>query len=87
MVLLKNQNKTLPLKLENLKKIAVIGPNAEKLHEGRYSDYAKYQVSFLEGIRNFVGNQAEILYAKGCYITKEDGNWFADLAPQNIPTF
>jgi len=85
-VLLKNEKNVLPINLEKVKRIAVIGPNAEKLHEGGYSGDAKYKIPFLEGIKNFVGNKAEVLYAKGCYITKEDGDWFADLDLKNVPT-
>ena len=68
-VLLKNENNLLPLNLKKLKTIAVIGPNAADVHLGGYSRDPGFGISILDGIRNYVGNQATILYAKGCKIT------------------
>ncbi len=78
-ILLKNENGLLPLDRTKLKSIAVIGPNAEKAHLGGYTDpNPPRSVSLLEGIRNKVGDSVTVNYAKGVYITKEDGNWWAD---------
>ncbi len=71
-VLLKNQNNALPLN-KNLKTIAVIGPNADNLETllgNYYGDPSKY-VTPLQGIKNKAA-KANILYAKGCDITKPD---------------
>lgn len=78
-VLLKNQNNTLPLDKSKLKSIAVIGPNAAKAHLGGYTDpNPPRTVSILEGVKNKVGNSVKVNYAEGVKITKEGGNWFGD---------
>lgn len=67
MVLLKNQNQLLPLKKEGT--IALIGPlaNTAVNMAGTWSVATKQDksVSLLEGLKEVVGNQANILYAKG----------------------
>lgn len=67
MVLLQNKNQTLPLQ-KNLKKIAVIGPNANNVEVllGNYNGYPSSPVTPLEGIINKVGENTEILYSRGC---------------------
>ncbi|MDH3492729.1 MAG: glycoside hydrolase family 3 C-terminal domain-containing protein [Acidobacteriota bacterium] len=83
-ILLKNENNTLPLDRTKIKSIAVIGPNAERAHLGGYTDPAPPRsVSLLEGIKNKVGGSVKVNYAKGVKITKEDGNWFADTSTLN----
>jgi beta-glucosidase len=67
--LLKNENNLLPLDLAKLKAIAVIGPNANDVHLGGYSREPAHSVSILQGIRDRVGNKAQVLYAEGCKIT------------------
>jgi len=69
LVLLKNDKKMLPLDLNKLKNIAVIGPNAADVHLGGYSRDPGQGVSILDGIKARVGNKANVLYAKGCKIT------------------
>jgi beta-glucosidase len=83
--LLKNQNNLLPLKLDVLKSIAVIGPNAAKVHLGGYSDDPQRGVSVLQGIKNKVAGRIRVAYAEGCKITKEGGDWFADTAHLSDP--
>lgn len=70
MVLLKNQNNLLPLTKGKYKKIAVIGPCAAANFLGDYSGIPIKNVTILEGIKNKVGNSAEVLYAKGCLLSK-----------------
>lgn len=60
-VLLKNENKFLPLKKEKINKIAVIGPLANKNYNDWYSGTYPYKVSVLQGIINRLYNK-EILY-------------------------
>jgi beta-glucosidase len=72
MVLLKN-NDVLPLKLDNLKTIAVIGPNAEvgTLQGGGSSGVrTDYEIHPLPAIQKFVGDQAEVIFEKGCLTHK-----------------
>lgn len=67
-VLLQNNNNVLPFDLSAIKKIAVIGENAIKVMTvggGSSSLKAKYETSPLEGIRKRVGNDAEVVYARG----------------------
>jgi beta-xylosidase len=77
-VLLKNQNNLLPLDRSKLKTLAVIGPNAAKVHLGGYSDSPGRGVSVLDGVKQKIEPQVKVVYAEGCKITKEGGNWFAD---------
>ena len=62
-VLLKNDNQTLPLQKEKLKTIAVIGPSANLVVSDWYSGTPPYRVSALQGIRNAVGSDTKILFA------------------------
>ena len=67
-VLLKNEKDFLPLDINKVKKIAVIGPNAAiaKVGGGGSSHVNPYySVSPLEGIKTLVGKNVEIIYAKG----------------------
>lgn len=83
--LLKNANNLLPLNRNSLKSIAVIGPNAAQVHLGGYSDNPGRGVSVLQGIKDKLGNSVKVVYAEGCKITKEGGDWFADTAQLNDP--
>lgn len=61
-VLLKNEKKLLPLKKENIKRIAVIGPRANEVLLDWYSGTPPYTVSILQGIKNAVGNNVDVIY-------------------------
>jgi beta-glucosidase len=78
-VLLKNDNKLLPLDLKKLKTIAVIGPNAADVHLGGYSrdPGPGNQISILDGIRKRAGEGVKVLYAEGCKITTGKQGWAA----------
>jgi len=84
-VLLKNENNLLPLDRSRLRSIAVIGPNANRVHLGGYSDDPGRGVSVLLGITKKAGSQVRVTYAEGCKITKEGGDWFADSSHLNNP--
>jgi beta-glucosidase len=66
MVLLKNQDGVLPLKA-SVKKIAVIGPNAESLPalEGNYNGTPSHPVLPIDGMRKVFAGRADVLYAQG----------------------
>jgi beta-glucosidase len=67
-VLLKNDNHTLPLAAAKVQTIAVIGENATRLHSaGGWSSGLKalYEITPLAGIVQRVGNQANVIYAQG----------------------
>ena len=67
MVLLKNDG-ILPLDTTRLKRIAVIGPNADDavmLH-GNYNGDATHPITILNGIRDAVGSTVRVDFVKGC---------------------
>ena len=74
-VLLKNDNNTLPLDINKVKTISVCGPNADE--EGyaltHYGPLAVDVTTVLEGIKDKVSGKAEVLYTKGCDLV--DANW------------
>lgn len=68
-VLLKNGNKRLPLRGDGLRRIAVIGPNADRLYN-QLGDYTSVQrpntgSTVLQGIRMAAPAGTEIAYARG----------------------
>lgn len=70
-ILLKNHNQVLPLST-NLRKIAVIGPNANNIYN-QLGDYTSPQersgiVTVLDGIQRKCVGQSEVMYAPGCRI-------------------
>ena len=77
LVLLKNEDGLLPLDLAALNRIAVIGPNAGEAILGGYSDVPKQTVGILAGVRELVGDEAEVVFAEGARITRER-NWWGD---------
>jgi len=77
-VLLKNDNQTLPLK-KNQGRLAIVGPLADN-QAGMLGTWAigareDEVTTILQGIREAVAGQSEILYARGCDImgTEKDG--------------
>jgi beta-glucosidase len=75
--LLKNENQVVPLDLDRIRTIAVIGPNANRSLLGGYSHTPKHEVTVLEGIQARVGKRAKVLYHEGCKITI-GGSWVTD---------
>ena len=71
-VLLKNANRTLPLK-KDLKSIAVIGPNADspEVLWGNYNGQPSRLVTPLAGIKNAVSKDTKIVYAHGSTLAGE----------------
>ncbi len=89
-VLLKNENRILPLNAKKLKTLAVIGPNADEIYN-QLGDYTPPVnpgdgITVLKGIQDFLqksGDSVEIKYHKGCGLfqgTKEEIWEAADLA-------
>lgn len=84
-VLLKNENQTLPLS-KNLKTIAFIGPMVKeyKANMGFWSvelpevNYDKWVVSQWDGLQNKVGKNTKLLYAKGCEVDGDNKDGFAE---------
>lgn len=84
-VLLKNENQTLPLS-KNVKTIAFIGPMVKeyKANMGFWSvelpevNYDKWVVSQWDGLKNKVGKNTTLLYAKGCEVDGDNKDGFAE---------
>jgi beta-glucosidase len=76
-VLLKNDNKILPLR-KDMKSISVIGPLADDLDvlKGNYSCTPSRYTSFLQGIKQKVTSETQILYVKGCGLKDESKEEF-----------
>ena len=73
MVLLENDG-TLPLNPENVRTLAVIGPNSDSIPalEGNYNGTSSRYVTFLEGIRRYAEEHGiRVLYSLGCHLYKD----------------
>lgn len=75
-ILLKNDG-ALPLDKNALNKIAVIGPNADAVRLGGYSDVPTRVITMLDGIKSYVGKSADIVYHEGVKLTSK-GDWWSD---------
>lgn len=67
-VLLQNKNNVLPIDLSRTEKILVVGENAIKMMTvggGSSSLKAKYEVLPLDGLKNRIGSEANVVYARG----------------------
>lgn len=75
LVLLKNDNKTLPLDKNSLQNILITGPLAKEtnIEESRYGPSKLKLISVYDGIKNYLGNKVEVHYAKGCDVV--DATW------------
>src|SRR5665647_269829 len=83
-VLLKNENHLLPLS-KNIKTIAFIGPLVKPLKQNKgFWDVevpgidSNFIVSQWEGLKNKVGANTKLLYAKGCEIEGDNKDGFAE---------
>ncbi len=72
MTLLKN-NGVLPIDIDSVKKIAVVGPNADNINAllGNYHGTPSSPVTFINGLNDYVGKKAEITYSKGVDLVKD----------------
>ncbi|MCC8152955.1 MAG: glycoside hydrolase family 3 C-terminal domain-containing protein, partial [Tannerellaceae bacterium] len=75
LVLLKNENNLLPLKLDQLDNILVTGPLAidETVYISRYGPQNLPVTTVLKAIEAYVGNKANVSYSKGCDVV--DATW------------
>ncbi|MHB8888957.1 MAG: beta-glucosidase [Acidobacteriaceae bacterium] len=83
MVLLKNDNATLPLDKAKIKKIVVLGPNANRRlckhgYGGSSAVESPYEVTALAGIRKELQGRAEV-----DYINFDDAGDFEPIGPEN----
>lgn len=74
-ILLKNEENLLPLSKEKIKKIAVIGANANRKQAGGGGSSqvkAYYEITPLQGLKNLLGKQVEISFGEGYEITRDN---------------
>ncbi len=71
-VLLKNDG-VLPLDLAKIRTVGVIGPNANSRLAlvGNYHGTASRYTTVLEGIQDYVGERARVLYSEGCHLYED----------------
>ncbi len=82
MTLLTNRNNFLPLKKENLKSIAVIGPAGDTAFEtGNYYGTPARKVSPLQGLKEALGSNVKVEYEQGAgFIEAADASMIARAA-------
>ncbi len=92
-VLLKNENNVLPLS-KKLRKIAVVGPNADNPISvlGNYNGTPSAVVTLLQGIKDKLGKDVEVVYEKGVnfandtlLVYKDIKNQFSFGGQQGLP--
>lgn len=85
-VLLKNENNMLPLS-KKIRKIAVLGPNADAPVMGDYCLEPEYHpITLLDGVKAVVSPETEVVYDKGCNILgaeiKPIERWWVNAKPR-----
>jgi beta-glucosidase len=82
-VLLKNENNTLPLK-KTIKKIAILGPNADNAISGlgNYNGTPSQIVTALQGIKDKLGAGVQVTYEKAVNFTNDTLLAYTDLRNQ-----
>lgn len=80
-ILLKNEESRLPIRKEKVKKILVIGQNADRVYScggGSAEIKALYEISLLAGLKMVLGGNTRVDYVKGYYVPElagQDENW------------
>ena len=71
LVLLKNDNNLLPLNKKEIKNILITGPLAKETNYmiSRYGPQELNNITVYDGIKDYVGNDITLSYAKGCETT------------------
>ena len=67
-VLLENQNHLLPLDPSTIKRVAVLGPLADRVIVNNYNGFTERTVSALQGLKNRLGDGIQVDYVKGCEV-------------------
>jgi beta-glucosidase len=82
-VLLRNEKNTLPLG-KKIKKIAVVGPNADNTLSvlGNYNGIPSEIVSVFQGIKRKLGNGVEVVYERGTGFVNDTIFQYADIRNQ-----
>ena len=79
-VLLQNRDHILPLQMDKLNSIAVVGPNADQVQFGDYtwSRDNKDGITLLKALEEKVGSRLTLNYAKGCDLVTDNRSGFAE---------
>ena len=85
-VLLKNEERQLPLSKKQLKKVLIVGDNANRTHSnggGSAEIKALYETTPLLGIKKLLGGNTEVTYVQGYFADdidqeEQEQNWQAD---------
>ena len=72
-VLLKNEERLLPLDKSKIKTVGVIGPNADnrKALVGNYEGTASEYITVLEGVKEYLGEDIRVYFSEGCHLFKQ----------------
>jgi beta-glucosidase len=73
-VLLKNKERALPLDKSAIKRIAVIGPLADRIPLNNYNGVPGRLVTPFQGIKEAAGNGVEITLLPGCKVRRDAGD-------------
>ena len=75
LILLKNDQHLLPLNKKQIRKVLVTGPLADEdnFMISRYGPNKLPTKTVLKGLQEYLNNEVEVIYSKGCNIT--DPNW------------
>lgn len=85
-VLLKNEKKQLPLNPDKVKKLLVIGDNADRAHSnggGSAEIKSLYEITPLLGLKMYLGGNCEVIYEPGYYNYVVGNAWGRDNS-QNV---
>ena len=80
-VLLVNKDSFLPLDPAKLRKVAVIGPHADRITINNYNGRFRDGVTALRGLRDRLPASCEVVLAAGCAIGGPPHPWVKDEAP------
>ncbi len=84
-VLLRNEKNTLPLDVTHLRRLAVIGGNADSTDvlggDPWYRSTPSHQVTILQGIKAAVGSEVQVVEAKGCPLWLKQGEVYNEQSP------
>ena len=72
LVLLKNEDRLLPLDKSKLKTVGIIGPNSNnrKALVGNYEGTASRYYTISEGIQDYLGDEVRVMVSEGCHLCK-----------------
>lgn len=86
-ILLKNEDRLLPLEQRKIKKLLVIGDNANRMHAlggGSAEIKALYEISPLLGLKMVLGGNCEVTYEPGYYNYVVGNAWGKDANSQGV---